>query len=99
MLAGLAAWLPQDLVDAAAAAAAAGTDSTAAEDSGEKGPDEGGGAAAAAAAAGAVGVSGVSLWREEARVAGSIVEIVTELEERWGGVLDKLEQAQVRGRC
>jgi hypothetical protein len=41
-------------------------------------------------------VSGVSLWREEARVAGSIAALVTELEEQWGSVLEKLEQAQVR---
>lgn len=92
VLAGLSAWLPQELVDAVTAAAADGV-------AAEGGAEGSAGAAAAgqesdAAAAGS-GVSGVSLWREEARVAGSVVDLVSELEERWGGVLDQLEQAQV----
>lgn len=97
VLAGLSAWLPQELVDAATAAAAAGAADGGAEGSaGAAGPAAAGheGDAAAAGSSGSV-VSGVSLWREEARVAGSVVELVTELEERWRGVLDQLEQAQV----
>jgi hypothetical protein len=94
VLAGLAAWLPQELVDAATAAAAA----AAAAGAGDEGAEGVSGSTARqegdAAAVGSGG-SGVSLWREEARVAGSVVELVTELEERWGGVLDQLEQAQV----
>lgn len=40
-------------------------------------------------------MSGVSLWREEARVAVSVVELVGQLEGTWGDLLDRLEQAQV----
>lgn len=92
VLAGLSAWLPQELVDAATAAAGAA-------DGGAEGSAGAAGQEGDAAAAGSSGssVSGVALWREEARVAGSVVELVTELEERWGGVLDQLEQAQVGG--
>jgi hypothetical protein len=99
VLAGLSAWLPQDVVEEAAAAAAA-ADSAAADAHTAEGSSEQAAAAVAggsSAQGGGASVSGVSLWREEARVAVSVVELVSQLEETWGGVLDKLEQAQVRG--
>jgi hypothetical protein len=37
----------------------------------------------------------VSLWREEARLAESVVELVAQLEESWGGLMDTLDQEQV----
>jgi hypothetical protein len=37
----------------------------------------------------------VSLWREEARLAESVVELVAQLEESWGELMDKLDQEQV----
>lgn len=97
VLAGLASWLPQELVDSVAAASAGGLDGN----SSSNGPAEGGisgsgGVEGAEGAAVSSGVSGVSLWREEARVAASVVELVSQLEDTWGDVLTRLEQAQVR---
>jgi hypothetical protein len=96
VLAGLAAWLPPELVaqaaaEAAAAAVEAGRDgagdaaAAAAEQAG------GGGAAATPAAAS----SGADAWREEARLAASVVGLVAQLEEAWGDLLSKLELSQV----
>jgi len=112
VLAGLAAWLPQDIIDTAAAAAAgtagaaggsgAGGDSAASEPAavGENAGSNGVvGAAEGSGSSGAAGVSGVWLWREEARVAMSVVELVGQLEGTWGDLLDRLEQAQVGAGC
>ena len=95
VLAGLTAWLPREVLNAAAAAAGGGGAEGA--DGGASAAAEGGegGAAAAAGAGAAGGLGGVSLWREEARLAESVVELVAQLEESWGGLMDTLEQEQV----
>jgi hypothetical protein len=102
VLAGLSAWLPQELLaaaEAAAAAAAATADTTTAgqadgtADMPAAADAEAAGKAAAAAAAAAL--VGPDLWREEARVAGSVAGLAVQLEDTWGAVLDELEAAEV----
>jgi hypothetical protein len=102
VLAGLSAWLPQDLLAAAEAAAAAAAPAAGAAadavDGAAAAPAadaEAAGKAASAAAAAAVLV-GPDLWREEARVAGSVAGLAVQLEDTWGAVLDELEAAEVR---
>lgn len=108
VLAGLAAWLPADLV-AAAEAEAAGVEAAALDGSNASAPGEAseGQAAAAGAAAGERGGGsiasaaggGADAWREEARLAGSVVQLVQDLESSWGSVLTRLEVSQVGYVC
>lgn len=91
VLAGVASWLPSELVAAAEAAAAAAAAAPA--DSAAGGAEA---AAAAAAAAALAGGSGAELWAEEARLAGSIMSLVPQLEASWTLLADQLAALQVR---